>query len=93
MAPVSYRNVFDDKDEFDRLQDLLLGAIHRFSEYRRGNVTFGEIMYVMECVRDSFRAKSEADNKVRIALKGLREAPSVTTLMPITGRTFEMHLN
>ena len=90
MAPVgSYRNVFDDGNEFNKLQDLLLDAIRQFSEYRRGSLTYGEIMYVMECVLDSFRNQSEQDTKARLALKGLHEAPSFTTLLSIMGRTVE----
>ena len=64
MASIgSYKNVFDDKNEFNKLQDFILEGIQHFSEYRKGNLTYGEIMYVMECVLDTFRGTSEKDAK------------------------------
>ena len=44
----SYKNVFDDQNEFNKLNDLILGAIQDFSNYRKGNLTYGEIMFVLE---------------------------------------------
>ena len=89
MASIgSYKNVFDDKNEFNKLQDLILGGIQQFSEYRKGNLTYGEIMYVMECVLDTFRGGSEGDAKShRIA--GLTAAPTFTTLLSMTARLVE----
>jgi hypothetical protein len=85
----SYKNVFDDKNEFNKLQELILGAVQRFAEDRKGNLTYGEIMYVMECVLDTFRGRSEKDAKARSAIRGLNEAPSFTTLLSITARLVE----
>jgi hypothetical protein len=85
----SYKNVFDDKAEFDKLQTLLHEAIAGFSEYRQGNLTYGEVMYVMECTLDELRTRSEQDAKTRFSIKGLREAPSFGLLMSITGRMVE----
>jgi len=51
----SYKNVFDDQNEFNKLNDLVLGAIQEFSSYRKGNLTYGEIMFVLECILDSLR--------------------------------------
>ena len=51
----SYKNVFDDKNEYNKLKEFIVGGISQFSEYRKGNLTYGEIMYVMECVLDEFR--------------------------------------
>jgi hypothetical protein len=85
----SYKNVFDDKNEFNKLQEMILGGIQQFSEYRKGNLTYGEVMYVMECVLDTFRGHSEKDAKARSAIKGLNEAPSFTTLLSITARLVE----
>ncbi len=85
----SYKNVFDDKTEFDKLQELIHDAIARFSEYRKGNLTYGEVMYVMECILDGFHNRSEKDTKTRFAIKGLHEAPSFGLLMSIMGRTVE----
>ena len=90
MASIgSYKNVFDDKNEFTKLQDLIFGAVQQFSEYRKGNLTYGEVMYVMECVLDTFRGQSEKDAKAHAKIKGLNEAPSFTTLMSITARLVE----
>ncbi|MBD3421105.1 MAG: hypothetical protein GF398_13395 [Chitinivibrionales bacterium] len=85
----SYKNVFDDQSEFNKLNDLLLGAIQQFSDYRKGNLTYGEIMFVMECVLDSLRASSEKDAQVNAKIKGLDEPPTFTTLMSINARLIE----
>jgi len=84
----SYKNVFDDQNEFNKLNDLFLGAIQEFSDYRQGNLTYGEIMFVLECVLDNLRGQSEKDAKVAQRLK-LTEAPSFTTLLSVTGRMVE----
>jgi hypothetical protein len=90
MASISsYKNVFDDKNEFNKLQDFILEGIQHFSEYRKGNLTYGEIMYVMECVLDTFRGTSEKDAQSLSKLRGLGEAPSFTTLLSITSRLVE----
>jgi hypothetical protein len=89
VSPSSYKNVFDDKAEFDKLEGLIHEAITGFSEYRQGNLTYGEVMYVMECILDGFRNRSEQDTKTRFAIKGLHEAPSFGLLMSITGRMVE----
>lgn len=90
MAEIgSYRNVFDDPQEFSTLQDLILGAIQQFSEYRKGNLTFGEIMFVMECILDNMRSGSEKDAHTNVKIKGLKEAPTFTTLLSITSRLVE----
>lgn len=93
MAEIgSYRNVFDDPKEFNKLNDLILGAIQEFSDYRQGNLTYGEIMFVMECILDSLRGTSEKDAQAHPVLKGLNEAPSFTTLISITSRMIETML-
>lgn len=84
-----YRNVFDDQAEFNKLNDLILGAIQEFSEYRKGNLTYGEIMFVMECVLDSMRNSSEKDAKSIKSIKGLEEAPSFSMLLSIVSRLVE----
>jgi hypothetical protein len=85
----SYKNVFDDQNEFNKLNDLILKAIQEFSEYRKGNLTYGEIMFVLECVLDSLRGTSEKEAHEVARLKGLGEAPSFTTLLNITTRLVE----
>jgi hypothetical protein len=85
----SYKNVFDDQNEFNKLNDLILGAIQEFSNYRKGNLTYGEIMFVLECVLDSLRGASEKDAQAGTKIKGLNEAPTFTTLLSITSRLVE----
>lgn len=88
----SYRNVFDDQTEFTKLHDMILSAVQDFSEYRKGNLTYGEIMFVMECILDSMRSSSEKDAKKIRNIEGLAEAPSFSTLLAITGRLVETML-
>lgn len=85
----SYKNVFDDQNEFNKLNDLLLGAIQEFSDYRKGNLTYGEIMFVLECVLDNLRGNSERDAATTARFKGISEAPSFTTLLSVTTRLVE----
>jgi len=90
MAEIgSYRNVFDDANEFNKLHDLILGAIQEFSNYRQGNLTYGEIMFVMECILDNLRSGSERDSQANVKIKGLNEAPTFTTLLTISSRLIE----
>jgi hypothetical protein len=86
----SYKNVFDDQNEFNKLNDLVLGAIQEFSSYRKGNLTYGEIMFVLECILDSLRGASEKDAQASTRIKGLNEAPSFSTLLSITSRLVEV---
>jgi hypothetical protein len=93
MAEIgSYKNVFDDAKEFNKLNDLILGAIQEFSDYRKGNLTYGEIMFVMECVLDTLRGGSEKDAQANVQIKGLNDAPTFTTLLSITSRLVEQLL-
>ncbi len=85
----SYHNVFDDQNEFNKLNDLILGAIQEFSDYRKGNLTYGEIMFVMECILDSMRSSSEKDVKKAQNIKGIVEAPSFSLLLSIMSRLVE----
>lgn len=80
------RNVFDSKEEFEKLRGLILDGIQKFSDYRKGNMTYGEIMYVMECVLDSLRSSSEKQVKKP---RGFNRDISFTTLFEITNRMVE----
>ena len=84
-----YRNVFDDQDEFNKLNDLVLGAIQEFSNYRQGNITYGEIMFVMECILDSLRGSSEKDAKAKQPVKSMGGKPSFGTLISVVSRLVE----
>ena len=87
-----YKNVFDDQSEFNKLNDLILQAIQDFSTYRKGNLTYGEIMFVMECILDSMRGTSEKDANTIPGVEKLEEAPSFTLLLSITTRMVETML-
>ena len=87
-----YRNVFDDQAEFAKLNDLILGAIQDFSEYRKGNLTYGEIMFVMECILDSMRGSSEKDAETATNIEKLEETPSFSLLLSLTSRLVETML-
>ena len=85
----SYKNVFDDQNEFNKLNDLVLGAIQEFSDYRKGNLTYGEIMFVMECILDSMRSSSEKDAKTVQNIKGVEETPTFSMLLSVVSRLVE----
>lgn len=85
----TYKNVFDDRDEFNKLNDLLLGAIQEFTDYRQGNVTYGEIMYVMECILDSIRNTSEKEAQKTQFSQSLGETPSFSHLLAVNARLVE----
>ncbi|MBL8027658.1 MAG: hypothetical protein JNL74_14650 [Fibrobacteres bacterium] len=82
----SLKNVFDSKEEFEKLRGFILEGVQKFSDYRKGNMTYGEIMYVMECVLDSLRSTSEKQMKKP---KGFSRDVSFTTLFEISHRTVE----
>jgi len=82
------KNVFDSDDEFNKLKEALLVGIKNFSEYRNGNVTYGEIMYVLECILDEMRSTSEKEVK-KLRIKGLEKPISFSVLMGISGRLIE----
>ncbi|OGJ86491.1 MAG: hypothetical protein A2487_14875 [Candidatus Raymondbacteria bacterium RifOxyC12_full_50_8] len=81
------RNVFDDKEEFGKLRGFILEGIQKFSEYRKGNLTYGEIMYVMECVLENLRSTSETEGKKNV--KSFGKAVTFTSLLQVTGRAVE----
>ncbi len=85
----TYKNVFDDRDEFNRLNDLILGAIQEFTDFRQGNVTYGEIMYVMECILDSLRNTSEKESQKSVFSHSLGETPSFAHLLAVNARLVE----
>lgn len=82
-------NVFDDKEEFNKLYELFFKAIEDFKNYREGNVTYGEIMYVMECVLDSLRNISEKDARTRKFTDIFGDTPSFTVLLAAECRLIE----
>lgn len=82
----SLKNVFDSKEEFEKLRGFILEGIQKFSDYRKGNMTYGEIMYVMECVLDSLRSTSEKQMKKP---RGFNRDVSFTTLFETSHRMVE----
>ncbi len=85
----TYKNVFDDRDEFNRLNDLILGSIQEFTDIRQGNVTYGEIMYVMECILDSLRNTSEKEAQKTQFSQSIGETPSFSQLLAVNSRLVE----
>ena len=64
-----YQNVFDDKQEFEKLFNLIVKGINDYTETRQGNVTYGEIMFVLESVLEEFSDKCGIDRvEDRIAI-------------------------
>jgi hypothetical protein len=82
-------NVFDSKEEFEKLNGAFLRAIDDFKEYRQGNVTYGEIMYVLECVLDSLRNVSEKDARTKRFTDVFGDTPSFTVLLAAEARLIE----
>ena len=78
------KNVFDSDDEFNSLKGSILEGVKKFSQYRNGNVTYGEIMYVMECILDEMRDTSEKEVK-KLRIKGVGKPISFSVLMGISG--------
>ncbi|MFW5960299.1 MAG: hypothetical protein ACOCSE_04185, partial [Chitinivibrionales bacterium] len=79
----SYNNVFDDQNEFNKLNDLVMDAIQKFSDYRKGNLTYGEIMFVLECILDSLRGSSEKDAVTADDARKMGDAPSFSKLLAV----------
>jgi hypothetical protein len=88
----TYKNVFDDSAEFSKLNDLVLGAIQEFTEYRQGNLTYGEIIYVLECILDSLRETSEKEAMKTRITKRFGETPSFSLLLASHSRLVEVLL-
>jgi hypothetical protein len=83
-----YKNVFDSEEEFNQLKSSILEGIKKFSDYRNGNLTYGEIMYVLECILDELRDTSEKKAK-KLRIYGLNEAVNFSTLIGISSRIVE----
>ena len=81
------RNVFDSKEEFEKMKGFILEGIQRFSDYRTGNLTYGEIMFVLECVLDSMRETSEKESQKNIKHAG--KLITFTSLLESTSRMVE----
>ncbi|MBN1592632.1 MAG: hypothetical protein JW941_05225 [Candidatus Coatesbacteria bacterium] len=56
---VEARNVFDSEKEFNRLRDAVISSIDEFSESRGGNVTYGEIIFVLESIIEEFGSRCD----------------------------------
>jgi hypothetical protein len=85
----AYKNVFDDQNEFNKLYENILGAIQQFSDYRKGNLTYGEIMFVMECILDNLRSSSEKNAKETAQARKMENVTSFTALLSTTSRLVE----
>jgi len=85
----SLKNAFDNKEEFEKLRSFIMEGIQKFSDYRKGNLTYGEIMFVLECVLDSMRDTSEKEAQ-KIRIKGLRGGIRFTSLVESYTRLVEV---
>lgn len=56
-------NIFDNEEEFDKLYSMIIDTIEEYTESRKGNITIGEIMFVLESVLSELREKMEQDTK------------------------------
>lgn len=86
---VEARNVFDSEEEFNRLRDTIMAAIDDFSDSRGGNVTYGEIMFVLESIVESFRQRCEGpdDDQTPESLSGITR---LSQLRAVLGKTLEL---
>ena len=57
---VEAKNVFDSEEEFMRLKGAVMAVIEEFAESRGGNVTYGEMMFVLESIVDELGQRCEA---------------------------------
>jgi len=58
-AMVETINVFDSEEEFAHLRGAVMSTIEEFSAGRGGNVTYGEIMFVLQSIIDEFEQRCE----------------------------------
>jgi hypothetical protein len=54
-------NIFDNEEEFDKLYSMVVETIEEYTESRKGNVTMGEIMFVLESILSELREKMEQE--------------------------------
>jgi hypothetical protein len=54
-------NIFDNEDEFEKLYAAIVETIEDYTETRKGNVTIGEIMFVLESILSELREKMEQE--------------------------------
>jgi hypothetical protein len=81
------RNVFDNKEEFEKLHSFIMEGIKHFSEYRAGNLTYGEIMFVLEAMLDGMRDTSE--KRAKTSVKGFGRDVTFTALYELVSRMVE----
>ena len=88
---VEARNVFDSEEEFNRLRDIVMSAIDDFSESRGGNVTYGEIMFVLESMIEGFRRRCEGPED-DAEPKSLDDMTRVSQIRGVLSRTLQLLL-
>ena len=59
---IETRNIFDNEEEFDRLYSMLVETIEDYTESRKGNITIGELMFVLESILSELREKMEQES-------------------------------
>jgi len=58
---IETKNIFDNEEEFDKLYSTIVETIEDYTESRKGNVTIGEIMFVLESILSELREKMEQE--------------------------------
>jgi len=54
-------NIFDNEEEFEKFYSMIVETIEEYTESRKGHVTMGEIMFVLESVLSELREKMEQE--------------------------------
>jgi len=60
---VETRNIFDNEEEFKRLYDAVMGAVEAFCNARGGNVTYGEIIFVLESIVEELGRRCDREGQ------------------------------
>ncbi len=80
---VEARNVFDSEEEFTRLRGAMMSTIDGFAVSRGGNVTYGEIMFVLESIIDelSTHCKSPDSEGKRPSIEKMTRVSQIRGVM------------
>lgn len=86
---VEARNVFDSEEEFTRLRGAVMAAIEEFAESRGGNVTYGEMMFVLESIIDELGQRCEG-NASGAAPTSIEKMTRVSHVRGVLARTLHL---
>ena len=83
------RNVFDNEEEFQRLRDAINAAVDDFSKSRGGNVTYGEVMFVLESIIGELSAACDGQ-KAESTPQSIDEMTRVTQIRGVLSRMLSL---